>query len=111
MMWFALSVCPVILGHICAAVEYCNSNMDICAQFEDGFNSKALGEISEWWDELEKNVKPLKCEFSVREDEEREQVRSDRKSLSFNADNGTRDMYYSSPFHYLLWSWLGHSIK
>ena len=77
MVWRVLSVCALILGQVTAAVEYCNSNGDICAQFEDGINSKALSEITEWWDELEKNVRPLKCEFSVREDEEKKQVRGE----------------------------------
>ena len=75
MMWKILSVCALFLGQVLAAVNYCNSNGDICARFEDGFNSEVLGEISEWWDELEKNVRPLKCEFSKEEDgDEREQV-------------------------------------
>ena len=75
MMWKVLSFCALILGQVLAAVNYCNSNGDICARFEDGFNSKVLTEIREWWDDLEKNVRPLKCEFSKEEDdEEREQV-------------------------------------
>ena len=75
MMWKILSVCALLLGQVLAALNYCNSNGDICARFEDGFNSKVLGEISEWWDELEKNVRPLKCEFSKEEDDGgREQV-------------------------------------
>ena len=75
MMWKILSVCALFLGQVLAAVNYCNSNGDICARFEDGFNSDVLGEISEWWNELEKNVRPLKCEFSKEEDDgEREQV-------------------------------------
>ena len=77
-MWRVLSAFALILGRVLAAVEYCNSNGDICAQFEEGFNAEALGEIGEWWDDLEKNVKPLKCEFLREEDDEveREQVRS-----------------------------------
>jgi len=75
MMWKILSVCALLMSQVLAAVNYCNSNGDICARFEDGFNSRVLGEISEWWDELEKNVRPLKCEFPrEEEDEGREQV-------------------------------------
>ena len=75
MMRKILSVCALLLSQVLAAENNCNSNGDICARFEDGFNSRVLGEISEWWDELEKNVRPLKCEFPrEEEDEGREQV-------------------------------------
>ena len=63
-LWRFLSASALFLDRALAAVDYCNSNGDICDQFEDGFNLNALGEIIEWWDGLEKNVKPLKCEFS-----------------------------------------------
>ena len=92
-VWRVLSVCGIFLAKVLAAVEYCNSNGDICAQFEAGFNSEALGEMREWWDELEENVKPLKCEFSRREDEEEEEER-EQVIRDYRADgvNGPQEM-------------------
>ena len=72
--WRFLSASALFLAKALAAVDYCNSNGDICAKFKDGFNLNALGEITHWWDELEKNVKPLKCEFSRQNEQDMLQV-------------------------------------
>jgi hypothetical protein len=53
-----------------AAKKYCNTKGDICEEFDNDFNVAELSEIQKWWDEMERNVRPMKCEFHVGEDVE-----------------------------------------
>jgi hypothetical protein len=53
----------LVLPGAIATGEYCNTNLNICDEFDEDFNVAELSEIKKWWEEMERNVRPIKCEF------------------------------------------------